>query len=653
MITENSDSISVRILTNKAASSSYRGHGSILGGKVSNCCFQRQTYLATDTKTGSILPFAQMLLRNRKTSVFSELMMGNNTRMRLSISILLITSSVLAACAKQPQQDPADLVLLKGGIYTVDSQRSWAQAAAIDDGVIVAVGTNEEIGAYIGNDTEVIDLEGRMAMPGIHDSHVHPLEGGYEQVYCNLWALQSVDEIVGALQACEGSQKGAWFNAVGLDLGVFGLIGPDKSILDGIAEDKYIFVDAEDGHAALVNDKVLELIGINAESLAPEDGVIERREGSREPNGTLRESSRYLADKQRPKRDHATSVWAMQGAVKLMNSHGITSAYDVWVGEHEMQVYKALDDAGELSLRVLGGIIDEGVFEKHTGEDFQRVLRDRVNYESDNISYNSIKIMVDGVFEGETGATLEPYHSVDHAGPQFMTPDQLNARVMHYYNKGMLIHFHAIGDRAVREALDAIEYARENGDEAYENFRHTISHLGLVHPNDRPRFAELNTGASVTMVWAYNDKWTQNLEIPSLGLERVSNMYPIRSIQAAGGVILGGSDWNYGELDPLRSIETAITRDDPQGPTRDSEYDILGNEHVDLATMIDAYTINGAWQIHAEDVAGSIEAGKRADIAIYDRNLFEIDAYEISEARVDFTIFDGRIVYRRQGLQGQ
>jgi hypothetical protein len=172
-----------------------------------------------------------MLLRNVKTSVFSELMMGNNKRMRLSIPILLITSLVLAACAKQPQQDPADLVLLKGGIYTVDSQRSWAQAAAIADGVIVAVGTNEEIGAYIGNDTEVIDLEGRMAMPGIHDSHVHPLEGGYEQVYCNLWALQSVDEIVDALQACEGSQKGAWFNAVGLDLGVFGLIGPDKSIL--------------------------------------------------------------------------------------------------------------------------------------------------------------------------------------------------------------------------------------------------------------------------------------------------------------------------------------------------------------------------------------------------------------------------------------
>jgi predicted amidohydrolase YtcJ len=149
------------------------------------------------------------------------------------------------------------------------------------------------------------------------------------------------------------------------------------------------------------------------------------------------------------------------------------------------------------------------------------------------------------------------------------------------------------------------------------------------------------------MVWAYNDKWTQNLEIPSLGLERVSDMYPIRSIQAAGGVVLGGSDWNYGDLDPLVSIETAITRDNPYGPIGDSDFEILGDEFVDLATMIDAYTINGAWQIHAEDVSGSIEIGKRADIVVYDRNLFEIDVYEISEAVVDLTIFDGRIVYRR------
>ena len=573
--------------------------------------------------------------------------MSNNTRMRLSVSILLITSSVLAACAKQPQQDPADLVMLNGGIYTVDAERSWAEAAAIVDGMIVAVGTNDEIEPYVGNSTEVIDLDGRMAMPGIHDSHVHPLEGGYEQVYCNLWYDYGVDAIIAKLQACEKNHEGEWFEAVGLDLGSFGLTGPDKSILDGLSQDRYIFVDGADGHAALVNDKVLELIGIDEDSVEPFDGVIERREGSREPNGTLRESSRDLVDKIRPRRNFDISLAAMQGAIALMNSHGITSAYDVWVGEHEMQVYKTLADADELTMRVRGAIIDEGVYEKHVGEDLERVLRDRGDYESDNVNYNSIKIMVDGVFEGETGAILEPYLTTKITGPLYRAPEDFNKRVKRYYDMGMLVHFHTMGDRAVRTAMDAIEYARDSGDEALLDGRHTISHLGLVDPADIPRFAELNIGASVTMVWAYTSEWTHGLEIPALGIERTSQLYPIRSIQAANGVILGGSDWNYGDLDPLLSIETAITRDDPWGPISAGEYEILGTEMVSLATMIDAYTINGAWQIHAEDVSGSIEVGKRADIAIYDRNLFEIDVYEISEALVDLTIFDGRVVYRR------
>ncbi len=577
--------------------------------------------------------------------------MSNNTRMRLSISILLITSSVLAACARQPQHDPADLVLLNGGIYTVDATRSWAEAAAIDAGIIVAVGSNDDMQRYVGAKTEVVDLSGRMAMPGIHDSHIHPLEGGYEGVFCNLWGVSGVDSIIGALKTCEKDHEGEWFEAVGLDLGSFGLAGPDKSILDGLSQDRYIFVDASDGHAALVNDKVLELVGIDEHFIAPPDGVVERREDSLEPNGTVRETSRDLVDKVRPKRDLDTSVHAMRSALQRMNAFGITSVYDVWLGEHEMQVYKYLDDAGELSVRVLGAIVDEGVYEKHVGEDFERVLRERGKYETANISHNSVKMNVDGVFEGETGAVLEPYLTSGDLGPLYREPDDLQARVKRYYDMGMQLHFHAMGDRAVRESLNALEYARNNGDDALKKMRHTISHLGLVHPSDYPRFAELNTGASVTMVWARTDQWTYNLEIPALGLERVKKLYPVRSIQAAGGTILGGSDWIYGELDPLLSIETAITRDDPWGPVAESEYEILGDELVDLETMIDAYTINGAWQLHKEDISGSIETGKRADIAIYDRNLFEIDPYEISEANVDLTIFDGRVVYRRSNEQ--
>ncbi|MGI9200951.1 MAG: amidohydrolase [Woeseiaceae bacterium] len=565
--------------------------------------------------------------------------------MRISISILLITCTVLAACSQAPQQDPADIVMLNGGVYTVDAGRSWAEAAAISDGMIVAVGTNDEIQPYIGDDTEVVDLTGRMAMPGIHDSHVHPLEGGYEQVHCNLWNESGVDAIIAKLQACEKDHEGEWFEAIGLDLGSFGLSGPDKSILDSLSQDRYIFVDGSDGHAALVNDKVLDLLGINENTLDPHDGVIERREGSREPNGTLRESAREPVDAIRPPRTLEVSVPTMRDAIQLMNSHGITSGFDVWIRPHELDVYKILADADELNLRVLGGIYDpiEG---DHIDENLEQRVLSRGGYESEYVNYNAVKLIVDGVLEGETAALTEPYHSVDHAGIPFFDTDVFNERVQYYYDMGMHIHFHAMGDRAVREAMDAIELARDNGAEELLDNRHTISHMALVDPSDMHRFAELNISASVTMIWATNDEWAQNLDIPAMGIERVERYYPIRSVQQAGGVIVGGSDWNYGDLDPLLSIEAAITRKSPWGPEENMEYEGLGDELVDLATMIDSYTINGAWQLGIEDISGSIEAGKRADVIVYNRNLFEIDVHEISEAIVDLTVFDGRVVHR-------
>ena len=537
--------------------------------------------------------------------------------------------------------------MLNGGIYTVDAARSWAEAAAIDEGIIVAVGSNQYIRQFIGDATEVIDLDGRMAMPGIHDSHIHPLEGGYESVYCDVTEADSVDRLVGTLSACARRVEGEWLNALGLDWSLFGVDGPDNSILDGIADDRYIFVDGVDGHSALVNDKALRLAGIDENSEDPPQGVIERRKGSREPSGTLREAARDMVDKLRPPRDLATSIQAMRSAMQRMNALGITSVYDVWIGEHEMQVYQALEEAGELTVRVLGAITDDGVFERHSGEYLERVIRERGRYESDLISYDSIKIFVDGVVEGETAALLEPYKNADHLGTLNHSANDLQSRVQRFYDAGMQLHFHTMGDGAARAALDAIEYARDNGPAEHLELRHTLSHLGLIDPADMPRFAELNTGASFTLAWGTTDEWTYKLEMPVLGKERVKRLYPIRSVAEAGGMVLGGSDWNYGDLDPLISIEAGITRDDPYGPNSAGDFKVFDDETVNLETLIDAYTINGAWQIHAEEVAGSIEPGKRADLVIYDRNLFEIDPYEISEAQVDLTMFDGRVVYRR------
>ena len=565
--------------------------------------------------------------------------------MRPLITLIITIGAVFAACNRSTSEPAADIVLLNGGIYTVDAERSWAEAAAIREGRIVSVGDNASVEALIGPTTKVIKLDGRMAMPGIIDSHIHPLEGGYEQVYCNLWEYTKIEDVLDALRACDAKSDpdDAWFQAVGLDLALFGVTGADNSLLDGIAEGKYIFVDMADGHAALVNDKVLDLVGFGSETPDPPGGVIERREGSREPNGTVRETARQTVDVARPNRDLKTSIDAMAGAVRKMNSFGITGVYDAWVGEHEMQVYKSLDEAGDLNVYVAGAIIDEGVFEKHTGDDLARIISDRSQYESDHISYDSIKVMVDGVFEGETGAVLEPYNSAEHLGVLNHSSEELRQRVAHYYDMGMQLHFHTMGDRAARSALDALQYARERGDPAHLENRHALSHLGLINPADYARFSEQNAAAAFTAIWAYPDEWTINLEIPALGQERVDKLYPIRSLHEAGGVIVGSSDWNYGELDPLVSIETAVTRQDPYGP---SELKATTHEAVDLETIIAAYTINGAWLMHREKVTGSIEPGKLADVVIFDSNLFEIAAEAISDAKVDTTIYNGRVVYR-------
>ena len=571
-------------------------------------------------------------------------MMGDNVSMRLPPIVLLVAALAGSACEPTELPPSADLVLINGGIYTVNANRGWAEAAAVRGNTIVAVGSNADVETMIGPDTRVIDLTGRMALPGIHDSHIHPLEGGYEEVWCNLFGAESVDAVIATLLECEATHPD-WLNAVGLDLALFGLTGPDNSILDGIDFDGYIFIDGSDGHAALVNDKVLELVGFDESTADPPGGVIERRDGTSIPNGTVRETARDIVDKRRPPRDLATSIEVMQETIRKFNSFGITSIVDLWASEHEYEVYRTLDESGELTVRVQNGLIDEGVFAKHTGEDFVRVLDARHDFETTLIDNDAIKIMVDGVFEGETGAVLQPYLTNGRLGELNHERDILFERVLRYYDMGLQLHFHTMGDAAVRRALDALEYARENGDPDYLGRRHSLSHLGLIAGEDMPRFAANNAAASFTPVWGSVDEWTLRLEIPALGKDRVRQLYPIRSVAAAGAIVVGGSDWNYGDLDPLASIEVGVTRSSPYEST---DFPVFDDEATDLEAMIDAYTINGAWLTHNEDRLGTIEAGKLADIVVYDRNLFEVPPSEISDTIVDLTVFDGKVVYERQ-----
>jgi predicted amidohydrolase YtcJ len=342
------------------------------------------------------------------------------------------------------------------------------------------------------------------------------------------------------------------------------------------------------------------------------------------------------------------------------NFQALWAVPDEWImelnlpvlGEEDYRAYSAIDRDGRLTARVRTSLTFESSFAYHTGDEFDRVLAGRQAYASERLNHDSIKLFLDGVLEGETAALLEPYTGLHHRGELILDPESLNAAVTRFDAMGLQVHMHAIGDRAVRAGLDAVEAARRaNGERGN---RHHISHLQMIHVDDFvddfERFARLDTTANFQALWAVPDEWIMELNLPVLGEERVQGMYPLHSVEQAGGRIVGGSDWNVSSANPLEAIEVAMRRQEPDqagGPVLNEA------ERVSLQTMIRAYTINGAWLMQHEQLTGTIEAGKRADLVILDRNLFEIAVTEISEARVLATLLDGEHIFEATDESGK
>jgi predicted amidohydrolase YtcJ len=545
--------------------------------------------------------------------------------------------------AMQPVPDYVDLALINGGIYTVDADRSWAEAAAVRDGVLVKVGGNTEIKPLIGPETRVIDLAGRMALPGFHDAHVHTMDGGFALAGCQLDGLGSVQAIVEKVTACAVEMDTGWLEGYAFDLSVFGQNGPNKSLLDAISSVRPIVLWASDYHNVWVNSIALELAGITAKTPDPPLGVIERDpDGS--PSGTLREAAQDMLLEAMPKPSLETRVAGLRRGIGHLNSLGVTSFIEGWETLGGYQAYQAIDRAGDLTARVVTSLTYGTVFAEHKGEEFWQVLSSRNDFESDRVNNDSVKLFLDGVLEGETAALIEPYLGMDgKRGDLMFEPEALNAAVTRFDAMGLQVQMHAIGDRAVQAGLDAIEAARQQN--GVSDNRHHIVHLQLIDPDDIGRIAALGVTANFQALWAFPDEYITELNLPVMGEGRVQRMYPIGSVVRAGGRVVAGSDWNVSSPNPLEAIEVGVRRQDPltgDGPMLNE------NERVSLATMIDAYTINAAWLMHHENITGSIEVGKRADIVVLDRNLFEIPDTEISEAQVVETLLEGETVWPRQ-----
>jgi hypothetical protein len=558
------------------------------------------------------------------------------------------TVSLFWACAAGLREPgvAADLALRGGAIYTVDTTRRWAEAVAIRSGKIVAVGSDREIARWIGEATTTIDLEGRMVLPGFHDSHVHPVTGGIERNECDLNGIRDVEGVLDAIRRyAQAHPEAPWIRGGGWDLPLFEDGNPSRTLLDSVAPDRPAALSAADGHSLWVNSKALAIAGVDRNTPDPPDGRIERDPATGEPTGTLREGAMRLVSRHLPRHTPEEVLAGAREGLRIAESYGITSLFEASASEAILEAYGELDRRGELTARVRAAIsIDPEDLE----EEIPRAIELRRRFRGKRLRADAVKIFADGVIEARTAAMLEPYADrPGDRGPETPDAETLARAVEVFDREGFQVHVHAIGDRAVRWTLDAIERARRSNGE--RDARPVVAHVQVIHPDDRPRFRALGAIASFQPLWAYPDPYITELTVPALGPERSSGIYPIGSVARAGATLAFGSDWSVTSMNPLEGIQVAVTRRDPsasQGPAW------LPDERIDLARALRAYTLGSAFAAFSEASTGSIEVGKAADLVVLDRNLFGILPSEIGRARALLTLIEGDVVWSDPAFGG-
>lgn len=556
-----------------------------------------------------------------------------------TLTVVLLLVAVGEAMAAPPAAEPADTVYRNGAVYTVDAVRSWAEAIAVRTGRIVYVGANGGVGSLVGPKTTVIDLQGKMVLPGFHDSHVHLVGGGIELAECDLNGLWDLEPILATLKTySEQNPKlkvirgGGW--PLTLNDG-----NPRKETLDKIVPDRPVLLDAFDGHSSWANTKALQLAGITKETPDPPRGRIERDPQTGEPTGTLREAATKLVNDKFPKYTDEDYLAGLRRGVALANRLGITSIQEAAVKDYHLRAFGALEQSGQLTVRAVGALrVDP---EKEQALQVAQFVEWRSKYQGKRFKATAVKIFLDGVIESKTAALLEPYDGGNVRGWLNLEPEVLKPLAAELDRLGFQIHIHAIGDRAIQSSFDALEFARDRN--GLRDSRHHMAHIQLFAPSDIPRFRRLGVVANFQPLWACADDYIVKMTEPVLGPKRSRWLYPIRSVADTGAVIVGGSDWSVSSMNPLDAIQIAITRrklNMGPGPAW------IPEELVDLPLMIAAYTINGAYVNFQEKETGSIEVGKVADLIVLDHNLFEIPKHEIHQTRVLLTVLDGSEVYR-------
>jgi len=548
--------------------------------------------------------------------------------------------------------ESADTVFRNGSVYTVDATRSWAQAIAVRGNKIVFVGLDSGLGEYIGESTQIVDLQGKMLLPGFQDAHVHPVKSALNSYMCSLFGLPGIDAYLAKIKQCVAEHRDArWIHGAGWSHSYFsGDLQPTKAMLDTLAPEVPLTLNSYDGHSLWANSKALQVAGVDEHTADVPSGQIIRFPGTREPTGLfLEDPAQDLVMSAQPKYSEEQIYGALLNVQRRFNSLGITSVQDALLdieggGQYGIvSAYRRAARKGELSLRVVGALYwnpAKGM------EQVQRMVDIRSNFSTGLFRPGSVKIWQDGVMHTHTARLLEDY--ADRAGERGMTMipvERLNELVAALDKKGFQMHFHADGDAAVRQCLDAVENAiRLNG---RRDNRHHIAHLELIHPDDIARFRTLGVVANVQPMWSTSRAYISDLINVKIGADRKRWLEINKSFLDHGVTVAYGSDWSVTSANPMDLIEAAVTRIRPALPleVKQASEPILPGENVGLADAIASYTINGAYVNHQDRKTGSLEVGKLADIVVLESNLFEVPPLQISETRVLLTFVDGKLVH--------
>ncbi|MND64865.1 N-substituted formamide deformylase precursor [compost metagenome] len=576
---------------------------------------------------------------------------------------------------------PADTVMRNGYVYTVDGQNSVQQAIAISGGKIVYVGSDAGVDGYIGKQTQLIDLAGRMLMPGFVDAHMHPGDGGRAMTLCDLkYQTMTRAQFQASIQACLDADKDkgpdVWLEVGSWDrMGMTGLDGDaDKSTLDALKTQRPIQVRSTDFHTVLTNSRGLELAGINKNTADPEDGKY-RRDSAGNPNGICEDGAAESLAAVVPPATDAEKLNQMRAALDAMRQQGITSFFDALAGPENGKAFTSLQKSGELTARALLAIkLDPAAAAADPVKTIAEAKALASTYDQGDVkvapgvSMRHVKLFLDGIINApaDTGAMLTPYlhNSGTDKAPQwtpgknlgelYFPPQVLNPLVLQAVKAGLDPHLHATGERAVRDALDSVAYVRQQL--PGQDFRPAIAHAESVDPADYARFKALDVTATMSFQWAQQAPSTVDGTSDHLGAERFERMEPSGSIAHAGGRVAFGSDWPVDPLDEFLALKVGVTRSgDPTNPhSYGPKYAgrLNADPALSRAEVLRSITLSSAEQLKLDAVLGSVEVGKFADLIVLDKNFMQVPEEELGRNDVLLTLVGGKVVWAKAPFLG-